>query len=187
MKITAITRYKHGELYAILQRLGWTQTELCKQTGLSQKIIGDIINLIKRPTEDQANAIQLSLGKAGEYLDVLAEWPEAFVGIKRGYRLEQTEDIQMERLLDCQEAMQIAAPEHISTEEHERMTGMINDVLGTLPDQYAVVIRERFCNGNTLKQTGVKIKKTMSRVRQIEAKALRMIRHRFLMLTRENI
>ena len=58
MKITAITRYKHGELYAILQRIGWTQSELARQTNLRIGTIGDIINLVKRPTVEQADAIQ---------------------------------------------------------------------------------------------------------------------------------
>ena len=47
----------------------------------------------------------------------------------------------------------------------------------TLPKQVQTVLRERFWNGKTLEATGKGLKRTPARVRQIEAKALRMLRH----------
>ena len=173
MKITAITKYKHGELYAIIQRIGWTQSELARQTKMSASQIGDIINLVKRPTPEQADAIQNAVGTAGEYLDVLSEWPETFAGLKRGYRLEQTAEMPMERLLDHPEVLQIAAPEEGDNNLDERMASAIE----TLPKRVQTVLRERFWNGKTLEATGKRLKRTRDRVRQIEAKGLRMLRH----------
>lgn len=174
MKITAITRYKHGELYAILQRLGWTQSELARQTGLRSGTIGDIINLVKRPTVEQADAIQKAVGTAGEYLDVLSEWPETFEGLKRGYKREQTAEVPMERLIDHPEVLQLAAPE---TSSEDGLEERMESVIGELPKQAQIVLHERFWNGQTLEATGQRLKRTRDRVRQIEAKALRMLRH----------
>ena len=173
MKITAITRYKHGELYAILQRIGWTQSELARQTDLRIGTIGDIINLVKRPTVEQADAIQKAVGTAGEYLDVLSEWPETFEGLKRGYKREQTAEVEIDRLLDHPEVLQIAAPEY----EDNNLEECMESVMSEMPKQTQIVLRERFWNSKTLEETGKKLKRTKDRVRQIEAKALRMLRH----------
>jgi transcriptional regulator with XRE-family HTH domain len=84
MNITAITRYKHGDLYSVLQRIGWSQKDLARKTGIYAGLIGKIINLVRRPTAEQADAIQKAVGDAGEYIDVLSAWPESFEGLKRG-------------------------------------------------------------------------------------------------------
>lgn len=173
MKITAITRYKHGELYSILKRIGWTQSELARKTGLHNNTICNIINLINRPTVEQANAIQKAVGTAGEYLDVLSEWPETFEGLGRGYKREQTAEVEMERLIDHPEVLQIAAPEYDDNniEEH------IESVMSEMPKQTQIVLRERFWNGKTLKETSKNINRSIERVRVIEFKAMRMLRH----------
>lgn len=175
MKITAITRYKHGELYAILQRIGWSQAELARQTGIQQRTIGNIINLVKRPTSKQADAIQRAVGVAGEYLDVLAEWPESFEGLKRGYKREQTAELPMERLLDHPEVLQIAAPEYEDNGLKDRMEAVISE----LPEKQQVVLKERFWNNKTLEATGEnkQVGVCGDAVRHIQAQALRKLRH----------
>lgn len=173
MKITAITRYKHGELYAILRRIGWTQSELSRQTGIHPATIGNIINLAKRPTAEQADAIQKALGIAGEYLDVLAEWPETFEGLKPGYRREQTADVPLERLLDHPEVMQLAAPEY----EDDGLEERVEDAMSKLSPRHRFVLRERFWNGELLATIARRTKTSRERVQQIEAAALRELRH----------
>jgi RNA polymerase sigma factor (sigma-70 family) len=174
MKITAITRYKHGELYAILQRIGWNQSELARKTGLSNSVIRDTINLVRRPTAEQADAIQKAIGAAGEYLDVLSEWPETFAGLKRGYKFQQTAEVEMDRLLDHPEALQIAAPEYKDNDElHECLESLISK----MPNQIQIVLRERFWNGKTHEEIGDEVNVSRGRVQQIESKALRMLRH----------
>ena len=83
MKITALTRYKHGELYAVLKRLGWNQSELSRRSGLAATLVGRIINLQYRPSQKMADAIQKAIGEAGEFFDVLEQWPEDFKGLKK--------------------------------------------------------------------------------------------------------
>jgi RNA polymerase sigma factor (sigma-70 family) len=173
MKITAITRYKHGELYEILNRVGWTQSELARQTNIRVTQISDIINLVRRPTIEQADAIQAAFGTVGEYLDVLTEWPETFLGIKRGYKRETTAEVPMERLLDHAEVLQISAPEYEDNDLEERM----EYVMSCLPNRSRTVLRERFWNGKTFKQIGKEIKITPSRVSAIVGIAIRMLRH----------
>ena len=181
MQITAITKYKHGELYAILKRLGWSQSKLAKQSNLTPNIIGNIINLVKRPTAKQADAIQKALGAAGEYLDVLLEWPEAFEGLKRGYKREQTVKVQMDRLIDHPEALQIACHEY----KENHLNHILDAAISELPKKIQTVLRERFWDGKTLEGIGKNINESRERVRQIEAKGLRKLRCRIALERRK--
>ena len=139
MQITAITKYKHGGLYGVLKRLGWNQSELARKSSLTPQLVGKIINLHARPTADHANKIQAAVGLAGEFLDVLAEWPEAF-SIKVGYKAEQTADIELERLIDCPEVMRIQAPE----QETDERLDFLSSAVAMLPYQYQVVINNKW-------------------------------------------
>lgn len=174
MKITAITRYKHGELYAMLHRIGWTQVELARQTNLSAYTIGGIINLVKRPTPEQADAIQKALATAGEYLDVLLEWPETFEGLKRGCKHEQTADVELESLIGCREAMMLQAPE---PEHAAKVARALDEVMDELPERYRDVLTARYLDNKTLKEIGKQLGVSAPRARQVVADALRKMRH----------
>jgi RNA polymerase sigma factor (sigma-70 family) len=174
MKITAITKYKHGELYAILQRIGWTQSELARQTDMHASEIGLIINLVRRPTAKQADAIQKAIGTAGEYLDVLAEWPEAFEGLKRGYKREQTAEVELENLIGNREAMMLPAPD---TEDTSELDNALQNVLNQLPNRERSIIKERFWNGKKYSDIAKCYGLSSLRISQIEAMALRRLSH----------
>lgn len=178
MKITAITRYKHCKLYAILKRLGWSQAELARRSGVHYCRIGDIINLVSRPTPEQADAIQRAVGAAGEYIDVLEEWPETFEGLKRGYRREQTAEVPVERLLDHPEVLQIAAPDPSDDVELDfmKLNDEIKSLVGELSDREMNVLYERHHNRRTYDSIAKQMGRTRERVRQIEHKALRKLR-----------
>ncbi|GDX11230.1 hypothetical protein LBMAG57_30020 [Verrucomicrobiota bacterium] len=174
MKITAITRYKHGALYEMLQRLGWSQSELAKRSGISTGGVGQIMNLNRRPSVAQANAIQAALGAAGEYLDVLSEWPETFKGLRQGYKVEQTAEVEMENLLGCHEALRLEAPQPEDTSE---IDCALDGVLADLTSREQGILKERYWNRKTLEQVGDQFRICGNRVREIEARALRKLRH----------
>jgi len=116
MKITAITKFKHGSLWAAIKQLGWTQAELARRTGLHQTQIGTIINLQQRPTEKEANTIQRVLGENGIYFDPTQEWPETFRGLPKRITIEQTKEVTALELEAAQTYYnQLALPE--STEQ----------------------------------------------------------------------
>ncbi len=173
MKITAVTKFKHGELYAMLQRVGWKQSDLARNSGLSENRIGEIINLQRRPIQKEADAIQRALGTVGEYLDVLSEWPETFVGLKRGYRREQTIDVPMERLLDHPEALQIAAPEYQDDEIEER----VKSVISKLPERNRQILIKRFWENKKLEEISNEIGVGKQQVHNLEKRSIRMLMH----------
>lgn len=173
MKITAVTKFKHGELYAMLQRVGWKQSDLARNSGLSENRIGEIINLQRRPIQKEADAIQRALGTVGEYLDVLSEWPETFVGLKRGYRREQTIDVPMERLLDHPEALQIAAPEYQDDDIEER----VKSVISKLPERNRQILIKRFWENKKLEEISNEIGVGKQQVHNLEKRSIRMLMH----------
>lgn len=174
MRITAITRYKHGELLAILRRLGWSQAELARRSGISVQMIGCYINLVRRPGEEQANRIQRALGEAGEYLDVEACWPETFEGLGRVIVREQTEDVPVSMLLDYSAPTETLALEDIKS--RERME-VLESVLVQLDKQQQAAIRLNILEGLSLDETGKKLGVSRERIRQIVSKGLRLMRH----------
>lgn len=62
--------------------------------------IGLILNLRSMPTIDEANKIQRVFGEEGIYVDVIACWPERFNGLKRSLTIEQTADVDFDRLIE---------------------------------------------------------------------------------------
>lgn len=173
MRITAITKFKHGNLYAALKRLCWTQSELARKSGISPQAIGSIINLHTRPTEAQANAIQFALGEAGEFMDVLTEWPESFVRLQRGFKHEQTEEIPLERLIGNREQLQIEAPETVERLDTE---SAVREVIMKLPHRESIILMGIFFMGNTLDELGKMLRVDRERVRQIMNQSLRKLR-----------
>jgi RNA polymerase sigma factor (sigma-70 family) len=173
MNITAITRYKHGDLYNLLKQLGWTQAELARRTGMHACTLGGIINLARRPTVDQADRIQRALGEAGVYLDVLSTWPETFAGLKPGYKVEQTADIDMGTLVGCHEALMIAAPEPVDTTD---IDAAVEEAVSRLDPDHRTVIQRHFMNEETLKEIGDDLHLSPSGVGQRGVQALRKLR-----------
>lgn len=173
MRITAITRYKHAELFAILKRLQWSQAELASRSGLPIYVINRIINLTKRPTQEHANAIQKAFGEVGEYFDALEQWPETFVGLQRGTHKEETMDVPMERLLGCREAMMLPAPE--STRDPE-LEALLERGMEDLSEKERRIIEGRYFDGKSHEDLGREFQCTRSSISAVEAQALRKLR-----------
>jgi RNA polymerase sigma factor (sigma-70 family) len=95
MKVTAVTKFKQGDLYNALKKLGWTQAELAKRSGVSQQTIGHVLNLRNKPSPFNIDRIQKAFAKAGEYLDVLSIWPEDFKGLDKSVTVEQTKEVDL--------------------------------------------------------------------------------------------
>ena len=186
MKITAVTKLKHEGIWSLLRKLGWSQSELGRRTGLGASGIGRIINLNFRPSPECADSIQKAFGEAGEYIDVLSEWPETFTGIKKGFKIETTADIPEDKMIDIysHEALQLAAPESAIDEgDYDR----VEDVLSSLSEKEAQVIRSRIFDGKTMAECAKNMKyKSAESVRQIEARALRKLRHPTRLHTLQN-
>ena len=139
MKITAITKFKQGDLHHALKKLGWTQVELGKRTKISRDSLSKIINLRKKPSHSQLEIIQKAFADAGEYLDVAGIWPESFKGFAKSPIVEQTQNIDI----------LLASPEnhvlHDSIKPNlEEARRLIEEAVSELPGKQADAIRDTF-------------------------------------------
>jgi RNA polymerase sigma factor (sigma-70 family) len=173
MKMAAITSSDNDALNQALIRLDWTQSDLARHSKININTIGDIIDLQKLPTEQEANAIQRALGKAGEYIDVLELWPVTFAIPKSGDEKQRGLNIRFESLWDHVEAMQLAIPEF----ENEGLEEAVEMVLSKLSKQAHEVLKRRFWKGENRAKIGDVLGVTPDRVRQIESRAFNRLKH----------
>ena len=111
MKIAALVKIKHGEIWKALETLGWSQAELARQTDMYQSQIGEIINLKRRPTEGEVKKIELAFLDAGMTVDVISEWPEMFTSKAKSMTYYQ--DVESDRLLPNNQSLNLENKEMV--------------------------------------------------------------------------
>jgi len=172
MRITAVTRFKHGTLFALLRSVQWTQQELARQARVSPNLVSRIINLRTRPSQAVANAIQRAFAKRSVYLDVLEAWPATFKGIPAALKFEQTRDVEFVGLEAAKDLRALEADY-----DGAALTEALGIASGTLTGREQAVIDSRFMAEHTLNRTGKALQLTAGTVGQIERKALRKLHH----------
>lgn len=175
MKITALTKFKHGVLFNAMKQLGWSQNRLAKEAGINNCVIGTICNLKSRPTIKTANAIQNAFGKHGVYIDVTEAWPETFKGFARTVTIEETQEVEILKLEAEQEFSRRIALNFNGSIDSERFE-LLNKCFKTLDEKEKKVIELRFLeNSKTLETVGEEIGCTRERVRQLQMSGLRKL------------
>lgn len=169
MRIAAITKLKQGDIYEALKRLGWTQSELSKRSGISQQTLGMIINLKLKPSKEAATRIQEAFAKDGEFVDVWAVWPETFLGFKKAPVIEQIQDVDFGRIIGQSHTPLLG----IVKEERDEA---IRELLNTLTEEQRDVMESRM-RGQTLDEIGHRRGVTREWVRQLEVKAIRSMQY----------
>jgi RNA polymerase sigma factor (sigma-70 family) len=173
MNIAAVSKLKHGRMWKAMQDLGWSQSDLARESGLSPTAIGRYANLQERPSEANAQKIQNAFGRRGVFFDVVEAWPEGFQGVKHSVTITRYADVPVDRFLYAQNMQE-------KLEYRERrllMDGPLNKVLEDLNEQESEVIQQRFFSNASLGETGRVLGVGRERIRQIEAKALRKLRY----------
>lgn len=176
MKVTAITKFKQGDIYALLQKLGWTQSELARKSSIDPSRIGAIINMKQRPNSDQAKQLFEAFAEAGEFLDILSLWPEQFKGFPVAPEVVQTQEVDVAQLADYHQWLQIQnqgeEPE-FSEEDFENA----ETAMECLTDREKRVVEMR-SRGHTYKEIGEEIDRGGQSAQQIYRHALRKLRYR---------
>ena len=121
MKIAAVVKIKHGEIWKALETLGWSQTELARQADMQPTRVGDIVNLKRRPSQNEVKKIELAFLTEGLIVDVIREWPELFTS--RGKSMTYYKDIESDRLLSGSQSMSL---------ENKEVVQMLFDKLSLL-------------------------------------------------------
>jgi RNA polymerase sigma factor (sigma-70 family) len=147
-----------------------TQTELAKLSGLQPITVGKLIGLKRRPLHaltgewlDTAFALSAALHVEPEEL-----WTEK----QRGMALDSnTREVSMSE----DAVMQLASGDRL---EHNVIASkLVADALTTLKPREQDIIRARFFDGDTLEEIGDRQGVSRGRIQQLEAKALRKLKH----------
>lgn len=111
MKIAAVVKIKHGAIWEALQKLGWSQSRLARQMNMEPSRVGEIINLKRRPTDNEVKRMELAFLDAGISVDVISEWPEMFK--MRQNNLTYYKDVETDRLLSHTKQLTIEEKESL--------------------------------------------------------------------------
>ena len=171
MKVTAVTKFKQGDLYNALKKLGWTQTELAKRAGVSKHMIGYALNLRSKPSPSNIDRIQKALADAGQYLDVLAIWPEDFKGFNKSVTVEQTKEVDLALL-----GASIPALHDTMKPNLDDARRLIEKSLAILPEREAKIVRSRHFDRKDLSEIAKEQKVTRCTISTIYNRALRRLR-----------
>ncbi|CUJ57388.1 RNA polymerase sigma factor RpoD [Achromobacter xylosoxidans] len=145
----------------------------------------DTINKMDRARRELSNAtgVEPNIGALAEKMEISREAALKIVKVMRKpVSLEELAGHAQQQRFDCHthgSGLTLASPEELVAERE--MKGLVNEVLGTLTPREAKVLCLRFGVGwgsdMTLEQAGAQFELTRERIRQIEAKALRKLRH----------
>jgi len=172
MKVTAVTKFKQGDLYNALKKLGWTQAELAKRSGVSQQAIGFALNLRNKPSPSNIDRIQKAFANAGEYLDVLSIWPEDFKGFDKSVTVEQTKEVDLALI-----GANTPVLHDTMKPNFDDARKLIDETLSELTPKQASYIRETYLNEKTCQEAGKEVGKTSSNYNMLRNNALRKLRH----------
>ncbi|WP_198299077.1 RNA polymerase sigma factor RpoD [Bordetella genomosp. 13] len=145
----------------------------------------DTINKMDRARRELSNAtgVEPNISALAEKMEISREAASKIVKVMRKpVSLEELAGHAQQQRFDCHihgSGLTLASPEELVAERE--IKGLVSEVLGTLTPREAKVLCLRFGIGwgsdMTLEQAGAQFELTRERIRQIEAEALRKLRH----------
>ena len=165
---------RNGLILRQMKKLGIrTQTELAKQSGLDPSVVGTLIGLKKRPVNH----------KTGEWLDAAfalssalhMEPEELWTEKQRGMALERNS---REVSMSEDAVAQLASGNGTEQMVQKVLTSeVVSKALQVLSPRYEAIIRRKFFDGDTSEDIAKEWGISRTRVKQMEAAALRKLKH----------
>ena len=174
-------RIRNNRLWHVIHDVSSSVADFCRRYDFSRHSIDGLLNLTDSPRGVHGDwrpvCVRLS-EHSGLSLDEL--FPAKLYELERTHAVAEVDD----HLLSAKAAARLLMAESPSIDEQidrKEMLAALEAAVGSLTEVQATVIRLRYgLDGGdplTLEQVGERIELTRERVRQIEAKALRMLRH----------
>lgn len=153
-----------------LEKIGITQTKFAQEIGLQHSKYCALINGRINFTSGMRKVVQEGFAKFGVFIDLLELWPiEKLTGLPcsgMGWG-EHTRDAVTNSILDEQKTI-------------------LREALSELTEKELIILSGRFTEQKTLQQLSKRHGVTRERIRQIEGKALRRLRHHLPIKLSEN-
>ncbi len=172
-------RIKHGDFLAALQTRGWNQSEAARFLGVTPSTFGHWINMSEVPDwENFSSEITTRLfeltGKMPEELWPEEVFTEEFLASPKMLRRYRKVPVQ---LLAGAGILSLPVPTPEDTMEETERRQIINAVLKTIPKREQAILESRFFEGKTLEEISQDMGVTRERIRQLEQRAFRLLRH----------
>lgn len=175
--IGVVARLKHGDFLRALEERGWNQTQGAEFLGISVTFFCKMINMQWVPVRKLSKKFEMKLLKlTGKLVEDL--WPETVFTkdfLDRPKVVKAVFETSIRQLTASSILQLTASPEDILQEKG--LEKKIAEVLGKITLREERVLRKRFFDDKGLEEIGKELAITPERVRQIEMRALRKLRH----------
>lgn len=163
-------------LKAIAEVGGTPGQKWCHDNGLLYSQVNALINLTMSPLQDSGE-LRLAAAKLCEVLGKLPDelWTSEQINrLERNFAELEMSYEQVMSLLPADKDAHYLMDESI---EREQLDDAIAATLEALPENYCKVLRLRYYENKTLEEIACMMDLSRERIRQLEAKALRLLRH----------
>ena len=174
MKVAFKIRAKNGILQKFIDDRGWTQADFARAVGVSFGVVGHWFNMTQVPGSLSMAKICYLVGRLEEDIFPLEVRCKTFQKRAKITTFYHDTEAQLEPGFE-KRALMAANPEEkiLKDDRYERLQTQID----TLPENMQRVLRYRYLEDKTLEETAELLNLSRERIRQIESKALRYMRH----------
>ena len=170
-------KVRNNRLLKAIEAVGGTPGgKWCAANGLSYTQVNDLVNMTRSPLTEGGEMRQSTMALC----DVLGKLPEDLWSNEQLYPLEKNFS---EMEMDYAQVVAMLPQEEqsylpdFSEVERAQTKSLVHKALATLTQREQEVIQMRFTDDLTLDECGKRMDITGARVREIEQKALRKMRH----------
>ncbi len=169
-------KVRNNRILKAIEALGGTPGQKwCVANGLTYNTVNDFINMVRGPLTP-SGALKES---AQELCDVLNKLPEDLWSNDQLYPLERhMSDVELDRK-EMTEFLPMAEQSYLpdfSDFEQRQVRSLLDKAIDTLSERHAKILRLRFYDEITLDDAAKVLSVSRERARQIEEKALRLLR-----------
>jgi RNA polymerase sigma factor (sigma-70 family) len=171
-------KVKNNRILKAIEQVGGVHgLKWCKENGLNYIALNDLTNMTASPV-NKFNELTTTAKKLCEVLDKLPEdlWSDnQIIPLEKNFTSFEMSSEQLVALMSSGETSYLTDFE--SEIDKERLSIEMESSLNKLSVTCRKVLKDRFYEDKTLEQMAKEMGVTKERVRQIEQKALRMLRH----------
>jgi RNA polymerase sigma factor (sigma-70 family) len=160
------------------EQLGLSQAMLAELAGINLNLYSGLERIRVSPICKKTGTWRAGVSRLVDYLEVSAEelFPEAVQRLEQSQAVKKLDATDIPALLSGhQERLLLSGPDDQLVERE--LLEATEQALGSLSDRERSILRMRFVDGMSLREIGNEEGVGSERIRQIEAEALRKLRH----------
>lgn len=174
MKVTAITKFKHGALLDALRRHNLGPCSFAERFGISKTLMCRCVNLVQRPRIDIAAKILAGLAELGEVFSFEELWPDEFKPTGQALTLEQSREIEPQFIGHY---LEYERDRLLTNGSHVKLPEDVQTAIDSLRKRDRMVL-DMYAKGMTFSEMEKKLGVSRGRARQRVVESVRKVRRR---------